>query len=98
MARLVPAVLRAADILELFLGDDVTLSASEIGSRLELPRSTTHELLTTLVERHYLVRRSGEDLSTGGPIVSGRESAARVTANLAPMCTTSAPMVTHATQ
>ncbi|MGW9477253.1 IclR family transcriptional regulator [Saccharomonospora azurea] len=61
MARLVPAVLRAADILELFLADDVTLSASEIGRRLELPRSTAHELLTTLVERHYLVRRSGEE-------------------------------------
>ncbi|WP_197319696.1 IclR family transcriptional regulator [Saccharomonospora sp. NB11] len=61
MARLVPAVLRAADILELFLGDDATLSAAEIGRRLELPRSTAHELLTTLVERHYLVRRSGEE-------------------------------------
>ncbi|EHR63798.1 IclR family transcriptional regulator [Saccharomonospora cyanea] len=61
MARLVPAVLRAADILEIFLGDDVTLSASEIGRRLDLPRSTAHELLTTLVERHYLVRRSGEE-------------------------------------
>jgi IclR family KDG regulon transcriptional repressor len=61
MARLVPAVLRAADILELFLGEDATLSAAEIGRRLELPRSTAHELLTTLVERHYLVRRSGEE-------------------------------------
>ncbi|PXY31458.1 IclR family transcriptional regulator [Prauserella muralis] len=61
MARLVPAVLRAADILELFLGDEATLSAGEIAERLGLPRSTTHELLTTLVERQYLVRRSGEE-------------------------------------
>lgn len=68
MARLVPAVMRAADILELFLGDETTLSAGEIVQRLGAPRSTVHELLTTLVERHYLVRHSGEETTYGlGP-------------------------------
>ncbi|OQO90540.1 IclR family transcriptional regulator [Saccharomonospora piscinae] len=61
MVRLVPAVSRAADVLELFLGEDVTLSASEIGRRAGMPRSTAHELLTTLVQRHYLVRHTGEE-------------------------------------
>jgi IclR family KDG regulon transcriptional repressor len=61
MPRLVPAVTRAADVLELFLGDDASLTATEIGERLGLPRSTVHELLTTLVARRYLVRQSGED-------------------------------------
>ncbi|MET9954886.1 IclR family transcriptional regulator [Streptomyces sp. NPDC006339] len=54
MGRLVPAVTRAFDILELFLRSDDTLSAPEITRKLGLPRTTTHELLTTLAARHYL--------------------------------------------
>lgn len=61
MPRMAPAVLRAADILELFIGPDRELSASEITERLQLPRSTVHELLTTLVARNYLVRRLGQE-------------------------------------
>ncbi|MFF5425311.1 MULTISPECIES: IclR family transcriptional regulator [unclassified Streptomyces] len=55
MGRLVPAVTRAFDILELFLHGDGTLSAPEITRRLQLPRTTTHELVTTLVARNYLM-------------------------------------------
>lgn len=70
MPRLVPAVLRAADVLELFLGPDATLSATEIVGRLGLPRSTTHELLTTLVARRYLDRHPGEETTYSlGPVL-----------------------------
>ncbi|MFJ8692385.1 IclR family transcriptional regulator [Streptomyces roseolilacinus] len=55
MGRLVPAVTRALDILELFLDGDGTLSAPEITRRLQLPRTTVHELVTTLAARSYLV-------------------------------------------
>ncbi|MFD4317011.1 IclR family transcriptional regulator [Streptomyces sp. NPDC058548] len=55
MGRLVPAVTRAFDVLELFLEGDGTLSAPEITRRLQLPRTTTHELVTTLTARNYLV-------------------------------------------
>ncbi|MGW8354908.1 IclR family transcriptional regulator [Streptomyces wedmorensis] len=55
MGRLVPAVTRAFDILELFLQGDGTLSAPEITRRLQLPRTTTHELVSTLAARNYLV-------------------------------------------
>jgi DNA-binding IclR family transcriptional regulator len=54
MARAVPAASRTLDILELFL-DRATLSAPEIGERLALPRTTVHELVTTLADRSYLV-------------------------------------------
>jgi IclR family transcriptional regulator, KDG regulon repressor len=54
VGRLVPAVTRALDILELFLDGDGTLSAPEIVRRLQLPRTTVHELVTTLVARSYL--------------------------------------------
>ncbi|KUH39969.1 MULTISPECIES: IclR family transcriptional regulator [Streptomyces] len=59
MGRLVPAVTRALDILELFLDGDGTLSAPEITRRLALPRTTVHELVTTLAARSYLVPASG---------------------------------------
>ncbi|HCT79049.1 MAG TPA: IclR family transcriptional regulator [Micromonosporaceae bacterium] len=58
MGRAVPAVSRALDILELFL-DRPTLSAPQITERLNLPRTTVHELVTTLVERGYLESVSG---------------------------------------
>lgn len=53
MGRAVPAVSRALDILELFL-DQASLSAPQITERLGLPRTTVHELVTTLVDRGYL--------------------------------------------
>jgi len=59
MARVVPAVSRALDILELLI-DQPSLSAPDIAQRLDLPRSTVHELVGTLVERHYLVPISGQ--------------------------------------
>jgi DNA-binding IclR family transcriptional regulator len=59
MGRAVPAASRALDILELFLGAPV-LSAPEIGRRLELPRTTVHELLGTLLDRSYLVQVPGQ--------------------------------------
>ncbi|GAA1353391.1 IclR family transcriptional regulator [Streptomyces beijiangensis] len=54
MGRLVPAVTRALDILELFLEGDGTLSAPDVTRKLQLPRTTVHELLTTLAARGYL--------------------------------------------
>lgn len=56
MPRRVPAVERALDILELFLRSPQpeSLSVPEIARALDLPRSTAHELVATLVARRYL--------------------------------------------
>lgn len=59
MPRVVPAVIRALDILELFL-DRAQLSAREVAERLDLPRTTVHELLVTLVARSYLIPVPGQ--------------------------------------
>lgn len=59
MPRVVPAVIRALDILELFL-DHPQLSAREVAERLDLPRTTVHELLVTLVARSYLISVPGQ--------------------------------------
>jgi DNA-binding IclR family transcriptional regulator len=58
MGRAVPAVSRALDILELFL-ERPALSAPQITEKLDLPRTTVHELVTTLVDRGYLEAVSG---------------------------------------
>jgi IclR family transcriptional regulator, KDG regulon repressor len=54
MGRTVPAVARALDILELFLDGTQSMSAPEIMARTGLPRTTVHELVTTLTQRSYL--------------------------------------------
>jgi IclR family KDG regulon transcriptional repressor len=54
MARLTPAVVRTLDILELFLADDRPLAAPDVGRLTGFPRTTVHELLSTLVAREYL--------------------------------------------
>lgn len=59
MPRVVPAVIRALDILELFL-DRPQLSARDVAERLDLPRTTVHELLVTLVARSYLISVPGQ--------------------------------------
>ncbi|MCU1546746.1 MAG: IclR family transcriptional regulator [Homoserinimonas sp.] len=56
MPRLTPAVVRTLDILELFLDADGPLTAPEVVRRTGLPRTSVHELLSTLVARGYLQR------------------------------------------
>jgi IclR family KDG regulon transcriptional repressor len=60
MARLVPAVTRAFDILEIYLHEDRPLTVPEIADRAGLPRSTAHELVRTLAARHYLVAATSQ--------------------------------------
>ncbi len=53
MPRVVPAVARALEILDL-LQDFSTISVPEICNRLGLPRSTAHELVSTLAKQGFL--------------------------------------------
>jgi len=59
MGRVVPAVARALDVLELFIDGAESLSTPEIVARLGLPRTTGHELVSTLAARSYLVPLPG---------------------------------------
>jgi IclR family KDG regulon transcriptional repressor len=56
LARTTPSVTRALGILELFLNEQNPLSVPEMVDRLGLPRTTTHELVNTLVHSGYLRR------------------------------------------
>jgi IclR family KDG regulon transcriptional repressor len=81
MARLVPAVTRAFDILEIFLREDRPLTVPEIAERVALPRSTAHELVRTLAARHYLVAAASQPhhfMLGSKPFELGNAYAARV--------------------
>ena len=56
MARVIPSVTRAFNVLELFLENQNPLSVPEIIEHLGLPRTTTHELVNTLIHNGYLRR------------------------------------------
>jgi DNA-binding IclR family transcriptional regulator len=59
VGRVVPALARGLDIIELFL-DHQVLSAPDVVRALALPRTTVHELLATLVARGWLVAIDGD--------------------------------------
>lgn len=56
MPRVIPSIKRAFNILELFLKENRALSVPEIIARLNLPRTTAHEIVNTLLESGCLVR------------------------------------------
>jgi IclR family KDG regulon transcriptional repressor len=54
--RTIPSIKRAFNVLELFLKETRALSVPEIVARLNLPRTTAHEIVNTLLESGYLSR------------------------------------------
>lgn len=56
MGKTVTSVKRALSILELFLDNVRSLSVPEIIARLDLPRTTAHDLVQTLLSNGYLER------------------------------------------
>lgn len=65
MARLTPAVMRALDILELFAQGKGGWNTNAVADATSLPRTSTHEILTTLAHRGYLVRDDAGFYSLG---------------------------------
>ena len=71
MARVIPSVTRAFNVLELFLENQNPLSVPEIIEHLGLPRTTTHELVNTLIHNGYLRREE----SQGNKVFPGAQGA-----------------------
>jgi DNA-binding IclR family transcriptional regulator len=59
MTRLVPALARGLDVLEHVRSAAEPPSAADISRALDLPRTTVHELLRTLIARRYLDEAPG---------------------------------------
>jgi len=60
MAKIIPSVKRAFEILELFLRGVPSISVPEITSQLDFPRTTAHELVQTLLSLGYLEKSDTE--------------------------------------
>jgi len=60
MAKIIPSVKRAFKILELFLDGTRSFSVPEITVRLDLPRTTAHELVQTLLACGYLEKTDNQ--------------------------------------
>jgi IclR family KDG regulon transcriptional repressor len=59
VTRLVPALARGLDVLEHVRAAPEPPSAADVARALDLPRTTVHELLQTLIARNYLDEAPG---------------------------------------
>lgn len=57
---MVNSVLKAIRIMSLFNASESRLSLAEISSRLDMPKSTAHNLLSTLLSEGYIERVDGD--------------------------------------
>ena len=76
---MIQAVLKAIDVMGVFSSDEPTLSLGEISKRLNMPKSTTHNLLNTLASRKFIEKVNDESYALGTAIIS-LSQAARVNA------------------
>ncbi len=78
---MIQSVLKAIDVMYVFSSTEPTLSLGEISKRLNMPKSTTHNLLNTLASRGFIERVNDESYALGTAIISLAQST-RVNAEL----------------
>lgn len=71
---MIGSVLKAIDILELFTTAEPDLALAQISRKLGLPKTTTFNLLATLVSRGYLVRVDGDRYALGSTVIALTQS------------------------
>lgn len=70
MGTVIQSVLKAIDILHLFSPDEPRLSLGEISRRLNLPKSTAHNLVNTLAARHFIEQQEDGRYALGPAIIA----------------------------
>jgi DNA-binding IclR family transcriptional regulator len=96
---MINSVLKAIDILETFGPGDPRLSLADISTRLDIPKSTVHNLLNTLVSRGFIEKTDDGRYAVGKAVVpltqavrvnvELRDRAAPLLRELADVCHTS---------
>lgn len=62
---MIKSVLKAIKIMQLFNEKETRLSLAEISHRLDIPKSTTHSLLNTLLTEGYIEKIDGDSYALG---------------------------------
>ena len=71
---MVNSVLKAIDILQVFSSAEPRLSLGEISRRLDLPKSTTHNLINTLAMRGFIEKTDDGVYALGSAIIKLTQS------------------------
>lgn len=67
---MINSVLKAIDILQIFTTDEPRLTLAQISHRLELPKSTAHNLLNTLRSRGFIEKTDDGQYALGTEIIA----------------------------
>jgi DNA-binding IclR family transcriptional regulator len=78
---MIQSVLKAIDIMHVFTTEEPCLTLSQISERLSMPKSTTHNLLGTLISRG-LIEKVNDDLYALGTTIISLSQSVRVNAEL----------------
>lgn len=70
MATLINSVLKAIRIMELFTPDNPRITLSDISQQLDLPKSTAHNLLNTLVSAGYIEKTDNNQYALGTAVIA----------------------------
>jgi DNA-binding IclR family transcriptional regulator len=62
---MINSVLKAVKILNLFHASETRLSLAEISQRLDIPKSTAHNLLNTLLSQRFIEKVDGDLYALG---------------------------------
>ncbi|MBZ0296765.1 MAG: IclR family transcriptional regulator [Anaerolineae bacterium] len=78
---MIQSVLKAIDLMNVFSPTEPYLSLSEIAARMDMPKSTAHNLLATLASRGFIEQLDNDSYALGTAIIPLTQ-AARVNAEL----------------
>lgn len=77
--RLVPALSRTIQIMDLIYSSDERLTISEISRRIGIPKSTVHGICVTLIEHELLMKRDDQSFRIGPHVMRWSNAFSRST-------------------
>lgn len=67
---MIQSIIKAIRLMSLFSSKEPTLTLSEISNRLGIPKSTAHNILTTLLSQGYIEKVAGDSYALGTAIIA----------------------------
>ena len=67
---MIQSIVKAVRIMSLFSSDEPTLTLAEISRRLDLPKSTAHNILNTLLAEGFIEKVDGDAYALGTSIIA----------------------------